>query len=195
MKTITLEEGLDAAYPILKEQKAMLVLDLCREIVEKAKADAGFSYAEFLDAAEKDARFQVMASQIVGVAIKPQGGKRDKCTDFTGTWHIYEMEAWDEDYFNMDVQAYIRIDPNNLGVFQFGLVSGCIDGKLVDYADGERFEFTWEGNDECDPACGSGWIRIKGEDLLEGEFRIHPGDDSTFLARRAKYKKKSYLYS
>ncbi len=48
MKTITLEEGLDAAYPILKEQKAMLVLDLCREIVEKAKADAGFSYAEFL---------------------------------------------------------------------------------------------------------------------------------------------------
>ena len=29
MKTITLEEGLDAAYPILKEQKAMSVLDLC----------------------------------------------------------------------------------------------------------------------------------------------------------------------
>nr|CBH36994.1 hypothetical protein BSM_04710 [uncultured archaeon]CBH37630.1 hypothetical protein BSM_11070 [uncultured archaeon] len=68
MKTITLEEGLDAAYPILKEQKAMLVLDLCQEIVEKAKADAGFSYAEFLDAAEKDSRFQIVASQIVGLA-------------------------------------------------------------------------------------------------------------------------------
>ncbi len=66
--------------------------------------------------------------------------KRDMGTDFTGTWHIYEMEAWDEDYFNMEVQAYIRIDPNNLGVFQFGLVSGGIDGKLVDSADGERFE-------------------------------------------------------
>ena len=197
MKTITLEEGLDAAYPILKEQEAMLVLDLCREIVEKAKADAGFSYAEFLDAAENDTRFQIVASQIVGLARNPQdqefqkgllnnNEKKDNGTDFTGTWHIYEMEAWDEDYFNMEVQAYIRIDPDNLGVFQFGLVSGCIDGKPVDYADGERFEFTWEGNDECDPACGSGWIRIKGEDLLEGEFRIHLGDDSTFLARRAK---------
>ena len=112
--------------------------------------------------------------------------KRDKGTDFTGTWHIYEMEAWDEDYFNMEVQAYIRIDPNNLGVFQFGLVSGGIDGKLVDSADGERFEFTWEGSDECDPVCGSGWIRILEENFLEGEFRIHLGDDSTFLARRAK---------
>jgi hypothetical protein len=192
MKTITLEEGLDAAYPILKEQKAMLVLDLCREIVERAKADMGFSYAEFLDAAKKDSRFQVVAGQIVEMAGKhqdqkcPTNEKTDKNTGFAGTWHIYEMEQWDEDYFNMEVQAYIRIDPNNLGDFQFGLVSGCIDGKLVDYADGERFEFTWEGNDECDPACGSGWIRIKEEGLLEGEFRTHLGDDSTFLARRAK---------
>ena len=68
MKTISLEEGLDTAYPILKKQKAMLVLDLCQEIVEKVKADAGFSYAEFCDAVEKDTRFQVMAGQIVGVA-------------------------------------------------------------------------------------------------------------------------------
>jgi hypothetical protein len=197
MKTVTLEEGLDAAYPILKEQKAMLVLDLCRKIVEKVKADADFSYAEFLDAAEKDPRFQVMAGQIVGIirTHKDQefqkcllniNEKMDKGTDFIGIWHIYEMEMWDEDYFNMEEQAYIKIDSNNLGDFQFGLVSGRIGGKVVDYADGKRFEFTWEGNDECDPACGSGWIRIKGEDLLEGEFRIHNGDDSTFLARRAK---------
>ena len=49
MKTITLEEGLDAAYPILKEQKAMLVLDLCREIVEKAKARSRISKMPFED--------------------------------------------------------------------------------------------------------------------------------------------------
>ena len=71
--------------------------------------------------------------------------KRDTGMDFTGTWHIYEMEAWDEDYFNMEVQAYIRIN-----------------------------------------SCGSGWIRILEENSLEGEFRIHLGDDSTFLAIRAK---------
>lgn len=106
--------------------------------------------------------------------------------DFTGTWHIYEMEAWDEDYFNMDVQAYITIEPNNRGCFQFGLVSGDMDGRIVDYAEGKRLEFTWEGNDECDPASGSGWIKLKEKDTLEGEFRFHMGDSSTFLARRAK---------
>ncbi|MGA1826569.1 MAG: hypothetical protein ACMUIP_18095 [bacterium] len=52
--------------------------------------------------------------------------------DFIGTWHIYEMEQWDEDYFNMEVQAYIDISSNNRGNFQFGLVSGEIDGKIVD---------------------------------------------------------------
>jgi len=106
--------------------------------------------------------------------------------DFTGTWHIYEMEMWDEDYFNMEVQAYIMIKPDNLGHFQFGLVYGYMDGRIVDYADGKRFEFTWEGNDECDHALGSGWVRMKEKDVLEGEFRIHLGDSSTFLARRAK---------
>jgi hypothetical protein len=80
----------------------------------------------------------------------------------------------------------LRIDSNNQGNFQFGLVSGDINGKVVDYVDGKRFEFTWAGNDECDPACGSGWVRMKDTDLLEGKFRIHNGDNSTFLARRAK---------
>ncbi|MEW6380470.1 MAG: hypothetical protein AB1611_12810 [bacterium] len=102
--------------------------------------------------------------------------------DFQGTWHIYEMEMWGEDYFNMEVQAYIKIGSDNRGSFQFGLVSGQIDGEIA----GKKFEFTWEGNDECDPAHGSGWVRLKGKDLLEGQFRIHDGDSSTFMARRAK---------
>ncbi|MGB9928164.1 MAG: hypothetical protein ACPK85_07120 [Methanosarcina sp.] len=104
--------------------------------------------------------------------------------DFTGTWHIYKMELWDEDYFNMEVQAYIKIKPDNLGYFQFGLVHGNIDGRIVDYADGKRFEFTWEGNDESDHVFGSGWVKIKDKDLLEGKFRFHLGDNSTFLTRR-----------
>jgi len=111
---------------------------------------------------------------------------KGKNTDFTGTWHIYEMELWDEDYFNMDVQAYIKIKPENLGFFQFGLVCGEIDGRIVDYVEGTRFEFTWEGNDECDSVSGFGWIRIKEKEVLEGEFRLHLGDSSTFLARKVE---------
>lgn len=78
------------------------------------------------------------------------------------------------------------IEPDNLGYFQFGLVSGDIDGRIVDYADGKRFEFTFEGNDECDHVFGSGQVKIKDKDVLEGEFRFHLGDRSIFLARRTK---------
>src|SRR3972149_10248629 len=91
---------------------------------------------------------------------------RFKCMNFIGTWHIYEMEMWDEDYFNMEVQAYIKIVSNNKGNFQFGLVTGKIDGEVVSDANEKRFEFIREGNDECDPAIGSGWVRIKGKDVL-----------------------------
>lgn len=112
--------------------------------------------------------------------------RKVKSMDFIGIWHICEMQLWDKDYFNMEVQAYIKIEPTNRGRFQFGVVYGDIDGKIVDYADGKRFEFTWEGNDECNSASGSGWARIKEKDVLEGEFRFHRGDSSTFLARRAK---------
>ena len=105
---------------------------------------------------------------------------------FIGKWNIIEMDMWDEDYFNMEVQAYIKIEHNNLGSFQFGLVSGQIHGKVVDYAGHDRFEFKFEGNDECEPINGSGWVMAKEKDIIEGEFRFHLGDDSTFLARKAK---------
>lgn len=105
---------------------------------------------------------------------------------FKGMWHIYEMELWDEGYFNMEVQAYIKIGSRNLGDFHFGLVSGVIDGKVVRYPDRTRFEFTFEGDDEGDPVSGFGWITLKEKDVIEGEFRFHLGDDSTFLARRAE---------
>ena len=105
---------------------------------------------------------------------------------YAGTWHIYEMEMWDEDYFNMEVQAYIKIDSRGLGEFQFGLVSGQMDGEVVKDDTDERLEFTWEGSDEMDPASGSGWIRWRDQDTIEGRIRFHLGDSSMFWARRAK---------
>ena len=114
--------------------------------------------------------------------------RKDKEMGFVGIWHIYEMGMWDEDYFNMEVQAYIEIASNYCGDFQFGLVSGGLHGRVVDDLDikgKKRLEFTWEGNDECDPASGSGWIRLKDKDSIEGKFSLHYGDDSTFSAKRA----------
>ena len=104
---------------------------------------------------------------------------------FIGTWHIYEMSEWDEDYFNMEVQAYIEIQSNNSGNFQFGLVSGYLDGYMEQSGNKERFSFTWEGQDEMDEASGSGWIELNGDDEVEGLIGFHMGDRSTFQARRA----------
>ena len=47
------------------------------------------------------------------------------------------------------------------------------------------FEFTWEGNDEMDPVSGSGWLRLKDKNTVEGRIKIHLGDGSLFLAKRA----------
>jgi hypothetical protein len=130
----------------------------------------------------------IMTLDIEEVELVEAIDKKEDAKDmsFTGKWHIYEMEQWDEDYFNMDVQAYIEIKPDNRGFFQFGMVSGDMDGRIIDYSDVKRFDFTWDGNDECDHASGSGWVIIKKKDMIEGEFRVHNSDSSTFLARRAK---------
>lgn len=104
---------------------------------------------------------------------------------FEGTWHITDMENWDEDYFNMEVQAYIEIDKRGSGDFQFGLVTGQIDGEVVKDQSGEKLEFTWEGNDENDEAFGSGWLKLKDKNALEGKIKFHQGDSSLFTAERA----------
>ena len=103
-----------------------------------------------------------------------------------GYWHIQEMEAWDEDYFNMEVQAYFQINANSLGDFQFGLVSGQLDGEVDKTGEEEIFRFSWEGNDECDPASGCGWCKLQDKNTIKGSIKFHLGDSSTFLAKRAE---------
>jgi hypothetical protein len=103
---------------------------------------------------------------------------------FVGTWHITEMELWDEDYLNMERQAFVRIRPDDSGEFQFGLVRGMLDGYLEDEPPDQRFAFSWDGSDEMDPVCGSGWMRLRGMDEVRGLIKIHLMDRSTFTARR-----------
>lgn len=104
---------------------------------------------------------------------------------FIGTWHIYSMEMWDEEYFNEETQAFIQVRPDNLGSFQFGLVSGGLDGYLEGSGRNRRFMFTWEGSDEMDPVSGGGWLQLEGENELLGSIKFHLGDRSGFRARRA----------
>lgn len=50
--------------------------------------------------------------------------------DFVGNWRITEMEAWDVEYFDMEVPAYLTIRKDLSGEFQFGLVQAQLDGKI-----------------------------------------------------------------
>jgi flagellar hook assembly protein FlgD len=83
------------------------------------------------------------------------------------------------------VQAYVEIDEKGSGDFQFGLVRGQINGEIVKDASGEKLEFTWDGNDENDEAFGSGWLKLKNKNTLEGRIKSHEGDSSLFSAKRA----------
>ena len=43
---------------------------------------------------------------------------------FIGFWHIVSMSAWEDDYLNEEVQAFIEFNAGNGGSFQFGYVQG-----------------------------------------------------------------------
>jgi len=55
--------------------------------------------------------------------------------------------------------------------------------------DGEpAVEWTWDGNDEMDPAQGRGWAVVTGDEL-HGMIFFHGGDDSEFVAKKKKTKR------
>jgi hypothetical protein len=75
---------------------------------------------------------------------------------FNGIWNIVSMSAWDDDYLNEEDQAFIEFDDEGGGSFKFGYVHGEMDCRLTT-RDGEpAVEWTWDGNDEMDPAQGRG---------------------------------------
>lgn len=112
-------------------------------------------------------------------------------SSFTGLWHIISMTEWNEDYFNEEVQAFVEFEVGGSGSFQFGYVSGSMDWRRTT-RDGEpAAEWSWEGGDGADgtPLTGRGWAKLKG-DRLEGMIVIHLGDESGFVAKRAKAQKR-----
>ena len=102
---------------------------------------------------------------------------------FTGRWRIVSMSAWDEDFIDEEEEGYFEFGAKGGGEFHFGYVHGNMDGKPT-IRDGEpAVEWTWDGNDEMDPAQGRGQrtarhdllprrrrLRVRGEDNGRGTF-------------------------
>jgi hypothetical protein len=102
---------------------------------------------------------------------------------FSCRWHIVSMSMWDEDYLNEEVRAFIEFDDKGGGSFHFGYVRGGIDYRDVSRDGKPAVEFSWDGNDEMDPAMGRGWAVLEGE-RLQGMISFHQGDESEFEAER-----------
>ena len=107
---------------------------------------------------------------------------------FYGYWRIIEMEMWDRDFIDAEVPGYIQFNEHEMGLFQFGYVRGSMDCRFSKMDEKDFVEFSWEGNDEMDPALGRGLASIEG-DVLIGRLFFHEGDDSEFKAKRKKNKK------
>jgi hypothetical protein len=96
-----------------------------------------------------------------------------------GKWRITKTELWDRDFLDMMEPAYILLDGTGGGEFAFG----CVTGQLHCRDTSAGIDFTWDGNDEMDEACGDGWTDLQSDGSLSGKIRFHNGDDSDFTAR------------
>ncbi len=100
-----------------------------------------------------------------------------KPNPFAGRWRIAWMEMWGQDFVDMEVPGHFTFGEDGGGEFQFGLVNGWMDCRV----EGDRVDFSWEGNDEMDEASGRGYARIVPEGI-SGRILFHQGDESDFRA-------------
>jgi hypothetical protein len=109
--------------------------------------------------------------------------KKPSANPFTGSWRITWMAEWNQKFINAEQQGYFDFDGKVNGEFHFGYVHGLMDGRISTREGKPCVEFTWEGNDEMDPALGRGWAVIDGDEI-EGMLFFHAGDESAFKAKK-----------
>ena len=93
------------------------------------------------------------------------------------------MGTWDNEFLDLVEEAHITFQGNSEGEIIFGALTGFLD---VRYGSGDGSacaEFSWQGHDENDEACGRGWAALSTAGRLFGHFYIHRGDGSSFMAQ------------
>jgi hypothetical protein len=112
------------------------------------------------------------------------GRKSQSTSPFAGRWRITSMEQWDQDYIDEEEEGYFEFDDKGGGEFHFGYVHGNTNCRPTTHEGEPAVEWTWDGNDEMDPAQGMGWAVLKGDEL-HGKIYFHSGgDDSEFVAKK-----------
>jgi len=102
----------------------------------------------------------------------------------TGRWRIVGTELWDSDALDLAGPAFIEFGEDGSGTFGFIAVQGWMDCREAARDGRSGVEFSWQGNDDCDPASGRGWAVLKHDGSLRRRIFFHLGDDSGFVAVR-----------
>jgi hypothetical protein len=79
----------------------------------------------------------------------------------TGAWRIVEMDLWGAEAIDLLGPGYIQFGADRTGRFRFIAVEGWMDCYSGQRDGRPCVEFTWEGNDESDPASGRGWAALE----------------------------------
>jgi hypothetical protein len=89
------------------------------------------------------------------------------------------MDLWDSSAIDMIEPGFIEFGPDGTGEFGFIAVRGWLDCR---WEGRFRAEFSWQGYDDADDACGRGWVNLRDDSTIDGHIFVHLGDDSAFRA-------------
>ena len=103
-----------------------------------------------------------------------------------GRWRLTRMSAWDNDFMDEEVPAFIEFEPGGRGEFHFGYVQCGMDWDAEERAGKPGGAFTFEGFDEMTPTTGRGWATLEANGTLTGLLHFHQGDKSKFWAERTE---------
>jgi hypothetical protein len=79
---------------------------------------------------------------------------------FAGRWRIVEMDNWDNDFLDLVEQAHLTFKGQADGEIAFGALKAFLDVRYGARDGSACAEFSWQGHDENDPACGRGWVML-----------------------------------
>ena len=102
--------------------------------------------------------------------------------DFIGRWRIVWMENWAQEFVDLVEPRYFEFTEDHSGRFVFCAVYGFIDVRV----NSQRpfLEYSWQGKDDRDDACGRGWFEFDTPSSGEGKLFIHCGDESVVKIER-----------
>ncbi len=80
---------------------------------------------------------------------------------FAGRWRIVEMDTWDNAFLDLVEEAHITFTGASGRKIVFGALQGFLDVRYGSRDGSACAEFSWEGQDDNDPACGRGWERSR----------------------------------